>query len=355
MRIGIDGRALTSRMTGTGRYVIELMRGLDATCLEAHFVLYLRKPLPMEPPSDRWTIRLDTSPSRHLPGPAWSRHGLTHLIRQDRLDVFWAAAAIVPARTGIPVVQTVFDLTHEIYPASMPIATLWGHRFWLETSLREASRRVAISKGTASRVMQVYGMTCDEIVQPVLDKVFDAPPPPDPREPPYVLSVATQEPRKNLTSLLLAMNEFNSGNNNPLPLHLVGGAGWGNGVTKAARHLLDAPWCRVLGYVPNEDLPRIYSNARVFVFPSIYEGYGMPVAEARACGTPIVTTDTPELREAADGEAVFVSTSPQAILEGLREALRRPRHAPPAPVSRHQLSLDGARRLAAQLRAAIRH
>jgi glycosyltransferase involved in cell wall biosynthesis len=330
VRIGIDGRALASHMSGTGRYVAELMRGLDRELPDAEFAVYLRNESPVPAPSTRWTFRIDRTPWRRLPGPSWSRFAVQRMAKHDRLDVYWAAASIIPATLPhVPVVATVFDLNHLVFPASMPLATRFGHRWWFEASLRGSTRRVAISSGTARRVRDAFGIECEAIALPGVGAHFL-----DPVEvlrddavPDYVLSVATHEPRKNLGGLLRAMKLLNASRSTPVELRLVGAGGWGNAFDDDEKQILDAPWCHVLGYVSDADLPGLYMRARVFAFPSFYEGYGIPVAEARVLGVTVVTTDIAELREAAGPDAIYTGTSPQAIAEGLREGLSRQRPA----------------------------
>jgi glycosyltransferase involved in cell wall biosynthesis len=327
IRRGIDGRALTPRMGGMGRYVVELMHALDRELPGAMFTVYLRHADVTPAPSARWAFRVDGRSGASIPGPAWSRLRCAHLWKDDQLDVFWAAAGIAPAKpAGVPVVTTVFDLNHLVLPSSMPIATRIGHKLWMMRSLRESVRRVAISAGTAARVKAAYDMDCDAIARPGIGRHFLAH-----RSNAaaggtrYVLSVATREPRKNLGGLIRAMAMLNATRVQPVELWLAGGRGWGNALSSEERRMLDQPWCRSLGYVPDADLPALYAKASAFAFPSLYEGYGIPVAEARSQGTPVVATDIPELREAGGDGAVYTGTSAEAICKGIELALSRPR------------------------------
>lgn len=328
MRVGIDGRALSRDMGGMGRYLLELMKELEELMPLAHFFLYVRNASLVPGLSTRWTIRTDRSLARRLPGPSWSRFGCARLARPDKLDVFWAAAGIAPIRLGqVPVVTTVYDLNHLVFPASMPAATRFGHRLWLEKSLRESHRCVSISKGTAQRVRDAYGIDCDAVVVPGIGAGFVTRHTPTVADdmPAYILSVATREPRKNLGALVRAVKLINDSRKSPIELWLVGGRGWGNAFSSEEASALSATWCRVLGYVSDADLPALYANARVFAFPSIYEGYGIPVSEARSQGTPIVTSDIPELREAGGEYAIYTGTTAESIREGLELALLQPR------------------------------
>ena len=142
----------------------------------------------------------------------------------------------------------------------------------------------------------------------------------------YLLAVATWEPRKNLGMLVetfLAMKRDRELGGRKLVL--VGGRGWKDRrlaslVDSAGKSAICCP-----GYVPDEDLPAIYSGADAFIFPSQYEGFGIPVSEARACGTRVVASDIPEIREAGgpDPEVIYVQPTSQGLREGIEKILGR--------------------------------
>lgn len=356
MKVGIDGNRLRGAMSGIGRYLRGLLGPLDASMPEARFVVYTNAPLDIDLPSSRWSIREDRNIlTCRLPSVLWTRFRLASLARGDRLDVFWAANTLVPSGlSSVPVVTTVYDLNHIVIPDSMSPINRGAHQRWLAADVRGANRVVAISQGTAERLQQMLGRSADAVVRPgipLADMTMTAETAASMLaelgvRQPYVLAVGTREPRKNLAGALAAMIRLKA---EPAfetyRLVLAGARGWGD--DPLGRN--SPEWVQPLDYVTDRQLVALYTGAEVFVFPSLYEGFGMPVSEARLFGCPVVASDLPELREAGGGDVVYVKPAPDHIAEGIRGALARPR--PPALRPDHDWN-TGAKTMATVLRSA---
>jgi len=138
---------------------------------------------------------------------------------------------------------------------------------------------------------------------------------------PYLLGVGTVEPRKNLDTLIRTFCNLQARSHlSDYSLVLAGDRGWRDGglLKQLNRFGTRVSW---LGFVEDEELPALYSGCSAFVFPSKYEGFGMPVLEARACGARVVTTDCPELREAGGPDVTYVAPNETGLAEGILFAL----------------------------------
>jgi glycosyltransferase involved in cell wall biosynthesis len=220
------------------------------------------------------------------------------------LDVLHCTTFRGAPRTGAPVVLTVHDLALLRYPEAFP---RW-HRLYgqtaLRTTLRAADAVVAVSEFTKGEIVELTGISPERIrvVPNGVDTVFT-------REGPaadgdYVLTVATLEPRKNLGRAVEAARLAG------VELRVVGARGWGG---------VDVPgW---VGELPDPELAALYRGARCLLYPSLYEGFGLPVVEAMACGTPVVTSLGGALEEVAGDAAVLVDPlDVQALAEGIATA-----------------------------------
>ncbi len=336
IRVGIDGRALLGNRSGIGRYVYELCRELDHVMPYARFYVYSPMPVEMPIASGRWIARIDESPlARSCKAALWLKLRAGALCRADMLDAFIGSAVFLPKlESRVRALSIVYDLNFIYAPNTMPLTTRWSYKLFFCKDVKRASRIVAISKGTSAKLETYLGRGADAIISPAVSSDFR------PRNSdeiasvlstfgiamPYLMAVATWEPRKNLglvISSFLQMKE--KGELKDHCLVLVGGRGWKNAPLERLLSHCSAKQIFPLGYVGDEYLPALYSGADALVFPSRYEGFGMPVMEARACGTRVVATDIPEIREAGGDECVYIEPNLEGMIEGIRKALVMPR------------------------------
>ena len=343
LRIGIDGRLLGDNLTGIGRYITELCKNLDRLLPKAQFLVYGPWALRMPVSSPRWIARVDpieplllAAKHRWFTKNLWMLLREGQLCRRDGLDVFWATQApfipLLPAT--VKVVTTVYDLQHRVVPETLrPLARI-GHRV-LEKRLARADAIVAISEGTAERLRRLSGYGASAVVRPAVSEQFrpqvEAEIVPhlaaNGIRRPYLLSVASWDPRKNLETLIRTFFAMKSeGLLVDYTLVLVGAKrGQIDAQLSALLGQYTANDIKFLGFVPDRSLPALYAGAKALVFPSLYEGFGMPVLEAAACTTPIVATDSPEMREAGGTEAIYISPTHEGVHHGILAALAEPR------------------------------
>jgi glycosyltransferase involved in cell wall biosynthesis len=247
---------------------------------------------------------------------------------RERLDLLHGLAFVAPLMRSCSTVVTVHDLSFALFPEFFRGANAAYLRLFTRISCRRAARIIAVSENTRADVMRLYGAPGErvEVIPHGVDPAFHPRPAAEVAEfrraralpERFVLFVGTLEPRKNLVKLIEAFSNLPVSN---LKLVLVGGKGWYYDQIFAAVERLNLK-DRVIwaGYVPNGDLPMWYNAADVFAFPSRYEGFGMPVLEAMACGAPTVTSTTSSLPEVAGDAALTV---PPDDVGALADALHR--------------------------------
>jgi glycosyltransferase involved in cell wall biosynthesis len=347
LRIGIDGDALRVPLSGVGYYIFNLCRELDALLPEAQFIAYSRLAGPaVALPSPRWRLRTEPLVAfRRLPSFIWLKTRCRAMCAEDRIDVFWAGRTVHPSLgNGVRTVCTVHDLNYLVVPETMQFQSRWSSRLWFRGDILTADCVLANSYGTAERIRKMIGAEVSDVVPPGVTPHFHPPQPASEIEipenlsrlgvkRPYLLSVATAEPRKNLDAVLHAYIDLKrNGKLSEYQLVLAGPAGWKNRALKQRLDEARAHGLVLAGYVPDELIPILYGKADALVFPSLYEGFGMPVLEARACGTRVVTTDIPELREAGDKFVIYVQPTVEGIKAGIQQAIGLPK--PPPAVGR---------------------
>ena len=268
---------------------------------------------------------------------AWEQLALPVQLARSGAGLYHGAAYAMPAGATVPSVVTVHDLSFFRMPETLPAARAFYLRMATRVAARRASALIAVSSFTASELRDVLGVP-PERIHVVHNGVAAEMRPASPSDVAryvawqglperFILAVGTLQPRKNLTVLLDAYAIRRGSGDDLPPLVVVGAPGWGDtDVVAAARARGVGHRVHVAGFVPRSDLPLLYSAAAVFAYPSRYEGFGLPVLEAMACGTPVVAADAASLPEVAGSAAVLVDpTDAAAWAAALRGVLEDPK------------------------------
>lgn len=334
MRIGIEVTAAVRQGAGIGRYVRELLRALARAGEANEYRLFYASPHPIPYPLPELPSRFT---ARRLPFHDIWLARLWHRA-QAPVPVEWITGPIdlyhAPDFTLPPVrarsVLTVHDLSFVRDPQSAPP----GLRHYLNTvvprSVRRADHLIAVSNGTRDDLVDLCQTSPEKItvLYEGVDSIFKPTRDPAVRSKynlgsaPYVFSVSTIQPRKNYRRLIQAFAAL------PPDLNLViaGDKGWlYDDILAEAEQPAVRGRVRFIGSVPDRDLPALYTEAAAFAYPSLYEGFGLPLLEAMACGTPTLASNVSCLPEVAGGASVLVDPyRVESIAEGLKQLLVEP-------------------------------
>jgi glycosyltransferase involved in cell wall biosynthesis len=336
MRICIDVSPAVHHRAGLGRYAQELTAALLDVDREYEYVGFYHRPAEaqVDPPLDRLP-HLTTN----LPTKPWRMSALlAHFTRvpQDRLfpgvDLFHATDHLLPRLSKVKSVFTLHDLVFRFYPEAHKPLNRWFLTLMMPRFLQAADAVIAVSECTKRDVMRLYGL--DEakirvIYEGVNPRLGTAPPEAIAAArhrynltDSFILCVGTIEPRKTLTLLLEAFQALKN-QRTESKLVIVGKKGWlYEGFFRRLRELGLEDEVIFPGFVPDEDLPAVYSAADLFVFPSLYEGFGLPVLEAMACGAPVICSNTSSLPEIVGDAAMTLDPlDHEAWVAAMKEVL----------------------------------
>ena len=235
------------------------------------------------------------------------------------VDVFHVSTQIRHPPKNVQITATLHDMTGRLMPELHIPANVRAEEDFAQNVLRRAERLIAVSENTRADAARLIGLDPDRIdviYSGIAEVYFDARPKPASR--PYVLFVGTIEPRKNIDTLLDAWESFRL--RNDFDLVIAGATGWSSDKT-LARLRVQPQGVRYLGYVSEDELPGLTAGATVFIYPSIYEGFGFPVAQAMAAGVPVITSNTSCLPEIAGEGALLVDPRSQAEIQSALEKL----------------------------------
>jgi glycosyltransferase involved in cell wall biosynthesis len=331
MLIGIDAsRAAAMQRTGTENYALHLIRELLALADGHRFRLYFRQGPPAGLFAADYEQRIISIPR------LWTHVGLSREMIARPPDLLFVPSHVLPVVHPRHSVVTVHDLGYHYHPEAH---TTWQNvylRWSTRHNARNASRILADSEATRRDLKRYYGTPpakiavvypgLDDKLAPVTDTaLIEGVRSRYGLNGPYLLYVGTLQPRKNLVRLVRAYSRLASllaGQDDPQPaprLVLAGKRGWlHDEITRQVGALGLEGQVLLTGYVPQGDLPALLSGALAFVYPSLYEGFGLPVLEAMACGTPVICSNTSSLPEVAGDAALLVDPhEPEALAQAM--------------------------------------
>lgn len=340
MRIGIDLQVLSQQpRTGVGNYAFHLTRALLDLKTEHEWVLFGAEDIIRFVQNDR-RVEIVVLPDKNI--PFWTAHvNYARIMQEAKLDILHCPANALPFFYQGRGVITIHDLAIYRHPEWFARGQFFSKRILVPQSIKKANAIIVPSEATKKDLIDLFGVGEEKVV--VIphgveerffrnsDLSFNSSPrlgrEPDGK---YILFVGTIEPRKNLGRLIEAYEGLPRETRDEYDLVIAGGRGWGGEDKKLkikVQNLGPKSQSKItlLGYVPDQDLPALYQGASVFVYPSLYEGFGLPVLEAMAAGVPVVTsqgTAMEELSRASESAALVNPYSVESITSGILKIIR---------------------------------
>jgi len=319
MRVALDAIPLVAAKTGVGHYTDALAEWLARTHPDHQYELLSPFDFAFEGRNGHRPANLS---KRFMPVRSifrkWWLVGLPALLQISPVDVFHGTNYCIPVFAPCPTVVTIHDLSLLAQAGTHEEANVERGRRRLPIMARRATMIIAPSEWTRREIISRLGIRAERI-RVIQEAAREGMRPRDEAESrsvldkhgirrPYLLYVGTIEPRKNLTTLLRAYDELLRATPHRPQLVLCGGRGWlDDEVFNMVEELRLTEMVRFTGYVEEVELPALYSAAEVFVYPSLYEGFGLPPLEAMACGTPVVASNTASLPEVVGDAGLMVS------------------------------------------------
>lgn len=331
--IAIDGNeANVKDRVGTGQYAYHILKRLPGLAPDIDFHIYHRDPLQGDMPyeSENWHYH------QVKPSKAWLTLGLplNLFVSGAKYHSFWSPAHYTPTYIGSPSVVTIHDLAYEYFPDLFLPSDLYKLKNWSRTAVKNAKKVIAVSQATKDDLVKLYGTDPNKIVvihngydsdifnnktKIIADQLnnFNLSPFS------YILFLGTIQPRKNAIKLIQAFRLLKEQGYDG-KLVLAGGIGWlAEETLNTIKSSPDAKDIVLTGYVSDATRQTLYSQADVYVLPSLYEGFGVPAIEAMACGAPVAVSNNSSLPEVV-GEAgiLFNERDPADIARAIMELKR---------------------------------
>lgn len=337
-RFGYDKSSGLPIRVGSGQYCFELLVNLNKVDRKNNYLIYLPREPTKDMPAESKNWKYKVIGARK----AWTLTSLSFelLKKQSNPDVFFSPTHYLPFSSPSKSVISILDVSYLHFPNMFAKKDLYQLKLWGRYSISKAKKIITISESSKSDIIKKYAVSPEkvEVVYPgtkqvssikyevlsmdELEKKFGI-------RGKFILFVGTLQPRKNIARLIEAFAKLSEDN---LQLVIVGKKGWQfEDILNAPRKFDIENQVKFLHEVSDEDLPSFYKNALMFILPSLYEGFGLPILEAMKYGCPVITSNVSSLPEAGGNAALYVdpknvddiASKMQKLLEdkSLREAL----------------------------------
>jgi len=347
--IGVDARKLESNKAGIGNYTYNLIKEILRFDQENKYILYTDKEISIDFKEKNLTViclpdNQKNKFMKKIKSPFWQNIRLRKQLMKDKVDIFFSPNFFKPILYRGISFLTIHDLTFITVPKAFSTVQRWYNRVFLYLSLLGRVEVFTVSNHSKNDILRIYRNVpknkvhitycavdtnkfkpLSELNQDKIEMINEKYNLPDE----YLLFVGTIEPRKNLKTLINVISVLKKRNQFNMPLLICGSKGAGyNEILMLIEDLNLYDLVRITGYVEDDDLPYLYARASLFVYPSIYEGFGIPPLEAMASGVPVVTSKVSSLPEVVGNAAICIDPYDQEemaarILEVLdNESLR---------------------------------
>lgn len=339
MRIGINALLLKRQKTGTISYIYNLIKSLNKIDTKNEYVLFTNQQFQENDFSlqgNFLTKKVGLREENTYKRIYWEQFYLSRELIHLKIDLLHSPSQVALRSSATRSILTIHELTYLIHPEFLSKHKYLYYRYFVPISIYKTDKIIAVSENLKKDILRFFRVPqdkieviccgVDEIYRPVEKNIaknevrqrfgiYDD----------YILYVGTIEPKKNLKRLIEAYF-FLRKDTNRYKLVIAGPKGWlYNEIYKTIKRLNIDNDIIFTGHLYSSDLLFLYNAASVFVYPSLYEGFGLPVVEAMACKTPVVTSNTPALREVAEEAAIFVDPlDTKSLSKSITEVLENP-------------------------------
>lgn len=329
MKISIDATALGGPKTGTSVYLTEIFSAWNQDRSINHEFVIFASPKSLRHLQalklDERFLFIKAPDNRHI-RTLWQHTFMAWHVYKLHVDVHWGTGFVLPLLSTRPMVVTIYDLTFQLFPVVHEYIKRYYFPAMIKAAVARSKYVLAISESTRNDLHRLLpksrGKTAVTLLaaRKLTDEHYGEIPNQSGVDDGYVLFVGTVEPRKNLERLIEAWQSINPTDRHGVRLVIAGATGWM--VDNLLSRSVTDGTIEFKGFVEDDELAHLMRKAMVFVYPSLYEGFGLPVMEAMAQGIPVLTSNVGATREISEGAALLIDpVSTQSIRDGLVKLL----------------------------------